>query len=85
VIARALEGDFVDWATALPGFASLSLGALALYPVRQLVVEGLVLGARPSLRGGALDRAIGRDRDAGVAALEAACHLGGAFAITALS
>jgi uncharacterized membrane protein YjfL (UPF0719 family) len=85
VIARALEGDFVDWSTALFGFASLSLCALGLYPVRQLLVQGLVLGTRPALRGGALDVAIGRDRNAGAAALEAACHLGGAFALLSLA
>jgi uncharacterized membrane protein YjfL (UPF0719 family) len=85
VIARALEGDFVDWPSALLGFASLSLCALALYPIRQLVVQGLVIGERPALRGGALDLAIGRDRNTGAAALEAACLLGCALALIALA
>ena len=58
---------------------------MALYPLRQVLVQGLVLGARPAVRGGELDVAIGRDRNFGVAALETACYVGGALALLALS
>ncbi len=44
-----------------------------------------VLGARPTLRGGALDKAIGADRDAPMAALEAMTYLAAAMAITSLA
>ncbi|MBM4359184.1 MAG: DUF350 domain-containing protein [Deltaproteobacteria bacterium] len=85
VISRALEGDFVDWRSSLTGFAALVSMNLAFYPMRQLVVQGLLLGAKPSLRGGGLDDAIGRDRKLGVAALEAGAYLGGALAIVTLA
>jgi uncharacterized membrane protein YjfL (UPF0719 family) len=85
VIARALEGDFPGWPAALRGFGSLVACTAALYPLRQLLVQGLVLGARPALRGGELDVAVGRDRNVSVAALETACYLGGALAVVALA
>jgi hypothetical protein len=44
-----------------------------------------VWGARPTLRGGALDKAIGADRDAPMAALEAMTYLAAAMAITSLT
>lgn len=85
IVARALDGDFVDWPSALSGFGMLVATALVLYPVRQLVVQGLVLRAMPTLRGGALDRAIGVDRNVGAATLEAAAYAGTAFAIGILA
>ncbi len=85
VIARALEGDFTGWGAALAGFFALCAGTLALYPVRQLVVQGLVLGARPTIRGGAIDLAVGRDRNTSVAALEAASFVALALAIAMLA
>ena len=69
----------------LRGYGGVVAWCLALYPVRQLVVEGLLLGARPSPRGGALDRAIGTDRSEGMAALEATAYLGTALAIARLA
>jgi uncharacterized membrane protein YjfL (UPF0719 family) len=85
LVARGLEGDFVGWSASLRGFAGVVAWCLALYPVRQLVVEGLLLGARPSLRGGALDRAIGTERSEGMAVLEATAYLGTALAIVHLA
>jgi uncharacterized membrane protein YjfL (UPF0719 family) len=85
VISRALQGDFTTWTASLLGFAQLSACALALYPVRQLVVQGLWLGSAPSLRGGAIDDAIAQARDVGVAALEAGTYLAAALALVALA
>lgn len=85
IVARALEGDFPGWWNAISGFGLLSATALGLYPVRQLLVQSLVLGGRPSLRGGDLDVAISRDRNVGVAALEATSYIGMAVAIVTLA
>ncbi len=85
VLARALEGDFAGWRVSLSGFALVALTALAFYPLRQIVVQGLLAGSRPTLRGGALDLAIGRDRKVGVAALEAASYIGAALAVSLLA
>ncbi len=85
VVSRALEGDFSTWRASLTGFALLSACVLGLYPVRQLLVQGLWLKAAPSLRGGAIDDAIAQDRDVGTAALEAGSYLGSALALVALA
>lgn len=85
VLARALTGDFVDWPTSLAGFGGVALTALGFYPLRQLVVQGLLAGGRPTLRGGALDLAIGRDRKVAVASLEAACYVGAALCVSLLA
>ena len=85
VLARALQGDFVDWPSSISGFGLVALTALGFYPLRQLVVQGVLLGRLPTLRGGALDLAIGRDRKVGVAALEAACYIGAALSISLLA
>ena len=85
VVARALEGDFESWRTSLKGFALLVAWVLALYPTRQLVVQTLLLGARPRLRGGALDDGIAQRHDVGVAAMEAGTYIAAATAIARLA
>jgi uncharacterized membrane protein YjfL (UPF0719 family) len=86
VLARALEGgDFLGWAEALRGYGYVAASALLLYPVRQLIVQGLVLGRAPTLRGGSLDDAIGVDRNTGMAAMEALTYVAAASAIVALT
>lgn len=87
LIARALtgEGEFPGWSEALRGYGGVTLCALGLYPVRQLLVQWLMLGARPSLRGGAIDEAIAADHDAALATLEAATYLATALSIAVLA
>ncbi len=86
VVARALEGgDFVDWPTAMVGFATVAIVGLAILPLRQIVVQGILLGGRPTLRGGDLDTAIGQDRNVGAAALEATTYVGAALALSLLA
>lgn len=82
IIGHALDGSFAGWGPSLRAYAGTLLLAVALYPVRQLVVEGLLLGQRPRLRGGELDRAIGQQRSVGVAAVEAAGYLATALLAT---
>jgi hypothetical protein len=48
-------------------------------------VQGLLLGGKPSLRGGDLDESVGRDRNVAAASLEAASFLGTALAIMVLA
>jgi uncharacterized membrane protein YjfL (UPF0719 family) len=85
IVARALEGEFTGWIPSLTGFGMVVATAFGLYPIRQFVVQGLLLGGKPSLRGGVLDEGVGRDRNVAVASLEAACYLGTAFAIMVLA
>jgi len=85
IIGHALEGDFQGWSVSLTGYGKAVLFALALYPVRQLVVQTLILGGGLSLRKGALDVAIVERRNEGSAALEAVAYLSTALLVTRLA
>ena len=85
LLARALKGDFEGWGSSLTGYFRVAATALALYPVRQLIVQGVVLGRVPTLRGGALDVAIGVERNCGMAVLEALTYVAAAVAIAELT
>ncbi|WP_438029939.1 DUF350 domain-containing protein [Sorangium sp. So ce233] len=84
LIARALEGDFEGLFVSLKGYGGVLLYLLALYPVRQLLVQSLLLGAPLSLRGGRLDAGIAAERNEGMGALEAATYLATSLAIARL-
>jgi uncharacterized membrane protein YjfL (UPF0719 family) len=84
LVGHALEGDFEGWQVSLAGYAAALPWVLALYPVRQLLLQSLLLGARLSLRGGPLDEAIQAKRSAAMGALEAATYVAAALAITRL-
>ena len=85
VLARALTGDFAGWPIALAGYGWVAASALVLYPLRQVIVQGLILGRAPTLRGGSLDEAIGTDRNVGMAAMEALTYLVTALAVVQLT
>jgi uncharacterized membrane protein YjfL (UPF0719 family) len=84
IVGCALDGDFVSWETSLKGFGTILALALVLYPVRQLFVQTLLLGAPVALRGGRLDTGIGTDRNEGMAALEAATYVATALTVARL-
>lgn len=75
VVGNASEGQFTDWVGSLKGYGLALLWNLAFYPVRQILMQGVLLGARPTLRGGRLDEAIGHERNVGLGALEAICYI----------
>jgi uncharacterized membrane protein YjfL (UPF0719 family) len=79
-VARATSGEFTTWHDSLLSFAKSLAFCVALYPVRQVVVQSFVLGAPISARGGRIDAAIARERDATVAALEALTYVATALA-----
>lgn len=83
VVGRAADADFTGWWPSSRDFGRALLDGAVLWPVRQLVAGGLLLGARPALRGGALDAAI-VDQRIGPAALEAACLVGAALLLHAV-
>ncbi len=84
LIAHAIDGPFAGWGRSLRAYAAALATAVCLYPTRQLIVEGVLLGQRPRLRGGELDRAIGQRRSVGIAAVEAAAYVGTAWLATGL-
>jgi uncharacterized membrane protein YjfL (UPF0719 family) len=87
VVARALEGegDFEGWVTSLRGYGGVLLSLVALWPVRQLFVQSLLLRAPLHARGGALDVAIAQRRSTGMATLEASTYVATALAIAQLA
>ncbi len=85
IVGRATEGDFSGWATSLRGYAGVLACAIALYPVRQVFVQMLLLRAPLSLRGGPIDTGIAIERSAGIAALEAVTFVATALSITRLA
>ena len=85
IIARALEGEFVSWGESLKGYGGVLLFLLALYPVRQILVQVVLLGAPFTFRGGRLDTGVASERNEGMGALEAVSYLATAFAIAELA
>jgi uncharacterized membrane protein YjfL (UPF0719 family) len=84
IVGTALDGDFVSWDVSMKGYATILMLAFALYPVRQLFVQTLLLGAPFALRGGRLDAAVGVDRNAGLGALEAVTYVATALSVARL-
>lgn len=82
IVGHAVEGTFVGWATSLRGYAQALVFILTLYPVRQLLVQTLLLGAPFTLRGGRLDHGIAAERNLGMGVLEAVSYLAAAFLVT---
>lgn len=85
IIARATEGDFSGWESSLKGYVGVLACVVALYPVRQVFVQMLLLRAPLSLRGGPLDQGIAVDRSEGIGALEAVTYVATALSITRLA
>lgn len=75
LVGHAAEGEFAGWSVSLRAYGVALASALVLYPVRQLVVQTLILRQPFSLRGGALDRLVAQQRNVGVSAVEAVSYL----------
>lgn len=84
VVGCALDGDFVSWTASLASYGKMLVFLLALYPVRQLFVETLLLGAPLALRGGRLDVGVGNERNVGLGALEAVTYVATALTVARL-
>lgn len=85
IVGHAVEGTFEGWGPSLRGFGLALLFVLALYPVRQLFVQTLLLGARFTLRGGRLDVGIAAERSLGMGVLEAVSYVAAALLVTRIS
>lgn len=85
IVAHAATGPFLGWAASLRAFGVALLLALALYPVRQIVVARLLLGLPARLRGGALDRMIAQERSVAVGGIEALAYVATALLATAIA
>jgi uncharacterized membrane protein YjfL (UPF0719 family) len=84
IIGHAAEGSFEGWMTSLGRYALALVLAVALYPVRQVLVGKLILGLPISLRGRVLDREIAEKRNAAVGAVEGLTYVATALLVTGL-
>ena len=75
IVGHAAEGEFLGWTRSLLAYGRALLLAVALYPVRQVVVQRWLLGLGSGGAANALDRAVAQARDVRVAAVEAAAYL----------
>jgi uncharacterized membrane protein YjfL (UPF0719 family) len=84
IIAHAAGGTFAGWAASLRGYGIALLLAVALYPVRQLVVGPVLLGLPARMRGGTLDRMVAQERSVAVGGIEALAYVAVALLATAI-
>jgi len=79
IVGHAINGDFTDYSTALRLCGRALLAVLILYPVRQFIVQGILVGGGFRLYGGKLDDEISRDGNVGTGAVEAASYIAAAL------
>jgi len=82
MVGFAVSGNFVGYAESFRSFGLMLLVVLVLYPVRQIIVQMLLLGAGFSFRNGRLDREIAQDENVGAGLLEAVGYLATALIVT---
>ncbi len=81
IVAHAVEGDFSSWEESLWLFGRSMVPIVLLYPLRQFVLQSLILRRPLRLYGGALDDEISLQQNVGAGALEAAGYISAAFLI----
>jgi len=82
MVGYAVSGSFTGYADSFRSFGLMLLVVLVLYPVRQIIVQMLLLGAGFSFRGGRLDQEIAQDQNVGAALIEAVGYLATAMVVT---
>lgn len=82
VVGRAASGIYTGLLSSLGSFAVALLAVVAFYPVRQLVVQSLILGGPLRWTGALLDKEIAEDRNIAVGLLEAVAYLTTALFVT---
>lgn len=82
MVGFAVSGNFTGYAESFRDFGLMLLVVLIFYPVRQIIVQMLLLGAGFSFRGGRLDQEIAQDQNVGAGLLEAVGYLATALVVT---
>jgi uncharacterized membrane protein YjfL (UPF0719 family) len=75
VVAHAVSGTYTGLGSSLGGFVISLLVVVVFYPVRQVVVQSLILGAPVHWRGTVLDSEIAQDKNIAAGLLEAVAYL----------
>jgi uncharacterized membrane protein YjfL (UPF0719 family) len=84
IVGDAIKGDFISYEKSLLDFGKSLLVVVALYPIRQWLVQGLLLGGGFSLYGGRLDEEISKDRNINAGVIEAVTYISTAVLVTGL-
>ncbi|HMV87807.1 MAG TPA: DUF350 domain-containing protein [Blastocatellia bacterium] len=82
MVGFAVSGSFTGYAESFSDFGLMLLAVFVLYPVRQIIVQMLFLGADFCFRGGRLDHEIAEDQNTGAGLLEAVGYLATALIVT---
>jgi len=82
IVRRAIAGDFLGFWPSLGGFLLALLLAVVLYPVRQVVVQWIMLGGPIHWRASLLEHEIARDRNVAAGLLEATAYVTAALFMT---
>jgi uncharacterized membrane protein YjfL (UPF0719 family) len=82
MVGYAVSGNFTGYGDSFRSFGLMLLVVLVLYPVRQIIVQMLLLGGGFSLRNGRLDHEIAKDQNVGAGLLEAIGYLATALVVT---
>jgi uncharacterized membrane protein YjfL (UPF0719 family) len=75
IVSRAVSGDYLGFLPSLGSFLLALLLVVALYPVRQVVVQWLILGGPIHWHAGLLDSEIAQDRNVAAGLLEATAYV----------
>jgi uncharacterized membrane protein YjfL (UPF0719 family) len=82
VVGRAASGAFTGLFHSLGSFVLALLLVVVFYPVRQLVVQSLLLGGAITWRGTLLDREIAQDKNIAAGLMEAVAYVTTALFVT---
>jgi uncharacterized membrane protein YjfL (UPF0719 family) len=84
IVGNAIKGNFITYEESFKDFGYALIVVVALYPVRQWVVQGLLLGGGFSLYGGRLDSEISKDRNMNAGVIEAITYIGTALLVVGI-
>jgi len=82
MVGYSVAGSFTGYREGFRDFGWMLLAVLLLYPVRQIIVQMLLLGGGFSFRNGRLDREVAEDQNVGAGILEAVGYLATAMIVT---
>lgn len=82
IVRRAVTGDYAGFWPSLGGFVQALGLVLVLYPVRQVLLQWLLLGGAIHWRATLLDHEIAQDNNIAVGLLEATAYITAALFIT---
>ena len=84
VVGQAASGEFTTLADSLLSFVIALLVVVVFYPVRQLVVQCLILGGPIRFRSTLLDNEVADDKNIAAGLLEASAYLSTALFVTSV-